>query len=74
LDAMSSDPFRGTAAFSGHAPAVRRGDRQHATIIVLPSTFTKRPVVLGATVETLTVHGLRTVFVYPTGGSWSLRV
>jgi hypothetical protein len=74
LDALHSDPFRGTVDVRGHGPAVRNGDRQHATIIVLPAPFTQRPVVTGAAFDTVTVNGVRQVLLYARGGSWSVHL
>jgi hypothetical protein len=74
LDGFSSDPFRGTAEVRGHGPAVRRGDRRHATVIVLPAPFTRQPVVTRAAYDVAVVNGVRQVLLYPRGGSWELRV
>jgi endoglycosylceramidase len=74
LDMMASDPFRGTALIRGHGPTVGRGDRQHATVIVLPRPFTATPVVTGATYDLVVVNGVRQVTLFPRGGGWELRV
>ena len=70
IDRLSSDPFHQTALVQGHGPAVRRGDRAHATVLQVPALYRGKPYVIGATVER---QGGQ-LLLYPTGGSWSVRI
>jgi endoglycosylceramidase len=70
IDYLSSDPFHRTSLLQGHGPAVRRGDTAHATIVSVPALYSGRPFAIGATVQRIG----HLLYLYPTGGGWSLRV
>lgn len=72
IDSFTSDPFRGTATLTAHSSAV--SDREHATVVALPDVFGSHLTVTGAAYDVVHRRGIRQVLLYPTGGTYSLRV
>ena len=73
--ASGSDPKAGTADLQATSPAVRTGDRAHATLVRLPLPFNgSRIVVTGARFEVEHSAGGRDVWLYPTGGPYRLTL
>jgi endoglycosylceramidase len=70
----TSRPFAGTATVVATGHAVRAGDRQHATLVDVPAVFRGRIVVRGAAYDVMPRSGDREIWLYPTGGRYSLRV
>lgn len=70
----ASDPFRGTARIVATSHHVAGGDCRHATLVDVPSVFTGRITVSGARVQQIKRSGAREVWLFPTGGKYSLRV
>lgn len=69
-----SDPFKGTATVVAFAHQIGGHDRRHAMLVDVPKVFTGRIIVRGAHSDVVHRSGAREVWVYPTGGKYSLRV
>lgn len=69
-----SDPYAGTATVQAVSGRVRPGDTGHATLVSVPAVFTGQLVVKGATYTVVPRSGGRDVWLFPTGGAYSLQV
>jgi endoglycosylceramidase len=74
LLSASSDPFAGTAQIVATSRRVAAGDRTSGALVEVPSVFQGRILVRGAHYDVVRRGADREVWLYPTGGRYSMRV
>jgi endoglycosylceramidase len=74
LQSLSYDPDNATFTLQATSPAVAAGDTAHATQLYIPAVVTAPLQAQGATLQTFERgDGSRDVYVYPTGGAYSVH-
>ena len=69
-----SNPFAGTAELVATSRRVASGDRSRAALVEVPAVFHGRIAVSGAHYDVVRRGADREVWLYPTGGRYSLKV